>query len=149
MPMFNWEGVTKDGTSKKGVMEAGSKDEVETRLRQLQITPENVKKKAKGFEFKNPFGGTVDVKTLVVFTRQLATMIDAGLPLVQCLEILGGSEPNKVFKETLAGVKQSVESGTTFADALKKYPKIFDDLFVNLIAAVEMGCILYNILNRL
>ncbi len=149
MPMFNWEGVTKDGTSKKGVMEAGSKDEVETRLRQLQITPENVKKKAKGFEFKNPFGGTVDVKTLVVFTRQLATMIDAGLPLVQCLEILGGSEPNKVFKETLAGVKQSVESGTTFADALKKYPKIFDDLFVNLIAAGEMGGILDTILNRL
>ncbi len=149
MPMFNWEGVTKDGTSKKGVMEAGSQDEVETRLRQLQITPESVKKKGKALKIKNPFGGTVDTKTLVVFTRQLATMIDAGLPLVQCLEILGGSEPHKTFKETLLGVKQSVESGTTFADALKKYPKIFDDLFVNLIAAGEMGGILDTILNRL
>lgn len=149
MPLFNWEGSTKDGESKKGVMDAGSKEEVEDRLRQLSISPGTVKKKGKEFNFKLPFGGTVDTKTLVIFTRQLATMIDAGLPLVQCLEILAGSEPNKTMKETLLGIKQQVESGSTFADSLKRYPKIFDDLFVNLIAAGEMGGILDTILNRL
>jgi type IV pilus assembly protein PilC len=149
MPMFNWEGRTKEGEHRKGVMEAGNKDEVETRLRQLAITPETVKKKGREFKLSLYFGGTVPTKTLVIFTRQLATMIDAGLPLVQCLEILGGSEPNAVMKKTLAGIKGSVESGSTFADSLKKYPKIFDDLFVNLVAAGEMGGILDTILNRL
>lgn len=149
MPLFNWEGKTKDGDTKKGVMEAGSKDEVEGRLRQLQISPGKVSKKGAQLKFSNPFAGGVDVKTLVVFTRQLATMIDAGLPLVQCLEILAGAEPNKAFKETMLAVKGSVESGSTFADALKKHPKTFDNLFVNLIAAGEMGGILDTILNRL
>ena len=148
MPLYNWEGTTKDGGSKKGVMEAGSVQEVETRLRQLQITPDKVKKKGKSLAINNPFG-SVPVKTLVVFTRQLATMIDAGLPLVQCLDILSGSEPHQKFKETMIGVKQAVESGSTFADALKRYPKIFDELFVNLVAAGEMGGILDTILNRL
>ena len=149
MPLFNWEGRTKEGDSKRGVMDASTKDEVETRLRSLQITPEKVSRKRGELNIKIPFIGGVDHKTLVVFTRQLATMIDAGLPLVQCLDILAGSEPNKTFKDTLVGVKQSVEGGTTFADALKKYPKIFDDLFVNLVAAGEMGGILDTILNRL
>ena len=148
MPLYNWEGKTKDGDSKKGVMEAGSVDEVENRLRQLQINPGKVKKKGKELAFKNPFA-KVPVKTLVVFTRQLATMIDAGLPLVQCLDILAGSEPHALFKETMLAVKGSVESGATFADSLKKHPRVFDELFVNLVAAGEMGGILDTILNRL
>ena len=150
MPMFNWEGHTPNGDTKKGVMEAADAAEVEGRLRQIQITPEKVSKKAREISIRIPgFGGKVDTKTLVIFTRQLATMIDAGLPLVQCLDILSGSEPNKMFRDILLGVKATVESGTTFADALKKYPKIFDDLFVNLVAAGEMGGILDTILNRL
>lgn len=150
MPMYTWEGKTKDGQTKKGMMEAESPADVENRLRQLQIEPAKVAKKRKELALAIPgFGGGVDTKTLVVFTRQLATMIDAGLPLVQCLEILGGSEPHKTFRATLAKVKETVESGSTFADSLKKHPKIFDDLFVNLVAAGEMGGILDTILNRL
>ncbi len=151
MSMFAWEGKTKDGTAKKGVMDAASEGEVKERLQQLNIEPAKVsKKRAAGASFKIPgIGGGIDTKTLVIFTRQLATMIDAGLPLVQCLEILGGSEPHKFFKEVIGQVRQTVEGGNTFADALKKHPKIFDDLFVNLVAAGEMGGILDTILNRL
>ncbi len=150
MPVFVWEGRSKDGENKKGQMEAQNSTEVEQKLKQLNITPEKVAKKPAEFNIKIPgFGGNVDTKTLVIFTRQLATMIDAGLPLVQCLEILGNSEPNKAFKEILLGVKAQVETGSTFADALKKYPKVFDELFVNLVAAGEMGGILDTILNRL
>lgn len=150
MPMFQWEGTTKDGSSKQGAMEASSAVEVEDRLRSLSIEPTKVGKQKKSLQLKIPgLGGKVPVKTLVIFTRQMATMIDAGLPLVQCLEILGGSEPNKLFADTIASVKETVESGNTFADALKRHPKIFDDLFVNLVAAGEMGGILDTILNRL
>ena len=150
MPQYAWEGKTRDGTAKKGVMDAGSPSEVEERLKQLNIDPGKVAKKRAAFNLKIPgIGGTVDIKTLVIFSRQLATMIDAGLPLVQCLDILQGSEPNKMFKGVLINIKATVEGGTTFADALKKHPKIFDDLFVNLVAAGEMGGILDTILNRL
>jgi type IV pilus assembly protein PilC len=150
MPMYTWEGQTKDGQRKKGMMEAETPAEVENRLRQLQIEPGKVAKKRKDFQLKIPgIGGGVSTKTLVVFTRQLATMIDAGLPLVQCLDILSGSEPDKHFRATLIKVKETVEGGSTFADSLKKHPKIFDDLFVNLVAAGEMGGILDTILNRL
>jgi len=150
MPMFQWEGTAQDGSSKKGAMEAGSASEVEERLRSLSIDPTKVGKQKKDFQIKIPgVGGKVPVKTLVIFTRQMATMIDAGLPLVQCLEILGGSEPHRMFAETISSVKETVESGNTFADALKKHPKVFDDLFVNLVAAGEMGGILDTILNRL
>jgi len=131
-------------------MGAANAQEVESRLKQQQLTPEKVTKKRKDLKFDLPFlGKNVPVKTLVVFTRQLATMIDAGLPLVQCLEILGEGEPHPFFKKTLKEVRASVESGMTFADALKKHPKVFDNLFCNLVAAGELGGILDTILNRL
>src|SRR5690606_16803646 len=91
----------------------------------------------------------VETKDLVVFTRQFATMIDSGLPLVQCLDILSSQQENKTFKDVLIRVKESVEGGSTFADALSKHPKVFDQLYVNLVAAGEVGGILDTILNRL
>ena len=150
MPKFEWEGKTREGEIKKGVMEAPSVRQVEERLLILQITPGKIGKEGGGFNFTMPsFGGGVDTKTLVVFSRQLAVMIDAGLPLVQCLELLEGSEPNKRFKQTLTDIINELEGGSTFADSLKKHPKIFDDLWINLVAAGELGGILDTILNRL
>ncbi len=120
------------------------------RLRTQQLSPTKVKKKGGLDALSNlSFGGSVDPKDLVKFIRQFATMIDAGLPLVQCLEILGNQEPNKFFQTALRDIKSTVEQGATFSDALKRHPKIFDDLFVNLVAAGEVGGILDTILNRL
>ena len=149
MPKFSWEGKTRDGQTKTGVIEASSAGEVEAQLRAMQIVPTKVKKPLSAIEIRLPSFGGPNVKTLVVFTRQLATMIDAGLPLVQCLEILGSQEPDKSFQKTIYGIRAQVEAGATFADALKKYPKIFEALFVSLVAAGEVGGILDTILNRL
>jgi len=146
MAMFKWEGVTEDGTKKSGEMEANTAEDVQKRLSSQKITPQKVKAK---ISFDLSIGGSVDTKTLVVFSRQLATMIDAGLPLVQCLDILSAAEPNVTFKKTLIAIQGELEGGSTFADALKKHPKVFDDLWVNLIAAGELGGILDTILNRL
>jgi len=128
-------------------MEADSPDLVNSRLKAQQLSPVKVKKKPK--EFNLSFGSPVSEKELVVFIRQFATMIDAGLPLVQCLEILSSQGDNKAFNGILKEIKAYVEQGGTFSDALKKHPKIFDSLFVNLVAAGEMGGILDTILNRL
>jgi type IV pilus assembly protein PilC len=128
-------------------MEADDAEVVNTRLRQQNLNPVKVRKK--GIEIKLSFGGGVETKDLVTFTRLFATMIDAGLPLVQCLEILAGQQKNKIFAATLKDVKSSVEQGSTFSDALAKHPKIFDELFVNLVHAGEQGGILDNIMNRL
>jgi len=128
-------------------MEADSPDLVNSRLKAQQLSPVKVKKKPK--EFNLSFGSPVSEKELVVFIRQFATMIDAGLPLVQCLEILSSQGDNKAFNGVLKEIKAYVEQGGTFSDALKKHPKIFDSLFVNLVAAGEMGGILDTILNRL
>lgn len=149
MPMFDWEGQTHQGEFRRGVMEGTSVTEVESRLKQLQITPSKVKKKSKEININIPFLTRVGHKTLVVFTRQLATMIDAGLPLVQCLELLSQQEPDRNFQKVIISVKSSVEAGSTFAEALKKHPKVFDELYCNLVAAGEMGGILDTILNRL
>ena len=149
MPTFAWEGRGRDGELVTGVMEAGNAKDVEARLRDRQVSDAKVKRKAKELRIPMPFGGGVDQKTIVVFTRQMATMIDAGLPLVQCLELLSSQEPNRNFQKVLVSVKASVESGSTFSEALRKHPKIFDDLFVNLVGAGEMGGILDTILNRL
>jgi type IV pilus assembly protein PilC len=150
MPVFTWEGRTRQGTTKKGVIEATSEAAVMTQLRGQMIVPVKVKPKAKdlleGFDL---FKGSVKTRELVIFTRQFATMIDAGLPLVQCLEIQAGQQDNKAFKEILQAVKNDVEQGSTFADALRKHPKPFDQLYVNLVAAGEVGGILDTILNRL
>jgi type IV pilus assembly protein PilC len=120
---------------------------VQNRLRAQQLSPTRVKRKGAGFKLS--FGSGVDSKDLVKFVRQFATMIDAGLPLVQCLDILAGQEPNKVFQAALRDIKNTVEQGATFSDALRRHPKIFDDLFVNLVQAGEVGGILDTILQRL
>src|SRR5262249_15815147 len=104
-------------------------------------------KKPKEYNFT--IGSGVDPKELVQFTRQFATMIDAGLPLVQCLDILGNQTPNKIFAAALKDIKNTVEGGSTFSDELRKHPKIFDELYVNLVQAGELGGILDTILNRL
>ncbi len=148
MAEWVWEGRTRAGELRKGVLEAESEREVQQRLRQQNIMVEKVRQKRKGFSLAFLTGG-VSSAQLVVFVRQFATMIDAGLPLVQCLEILSSQEPNKYFKSVLLDVKQSVEGGATFADSLRRHPKVFDTLFVNLVAAGEIGGILDTILNRL
>jgi len=152
MAKFSWEGVTKSGQTLKGEMEAPRQDAVIAQLRRQGIQPGNVKERGKGLDFELRIPGfepKITSKDLVVFTRQFATMIDAGLPLVQCLDILGKQQENKTFKRILTKVKEDVESGSTFADALKKHPKAFDELYVNLVAAGEIGGILDTILNRL
>lgn len=144
MPVYTWEGKTRDGTIKKGEMEAAGVAAVNDFLRRQRITPTKVKAKP-----KDKRGKKVTKKELAIFVRQFATMIDAGLPLVQCLDILGSQQQNPTFKKILLAVKEDVEGGATFADSLKKHPKVFDTLFVNLIAAGEIGGILDTILNRL
>ncbi len=149
LPTFTWEGKTRTGEVKKGEMEASDADAVNARLRQMQITPSKVKKKAAQINIKLPGIGGVSQKDLVIFTRQFSTMIDAGLPLVQCLDILASQADNPTFRDVLAKVKGKVEQGATFADSLKDHPKVFDELYVQLVAAGEIGGILDTILNRL
>lgn len=152
MPKFNWEARSKTGAAQKGVMEAASAAIVEAQLRKIGFSNISISEVAKKTSFNLPsFGksGKVSTKDLVIFTRQFATMIDSGLPLVQCLEILSSQQENKTFKDILFKVKESVEGGSTFADALAKHPKAFDQLFVNLVAAGEVGGILDTILQRL
>lgn len=152
MPKFNWEARTRTGGTQKGVIEAATVDVVEAQLKKYGFSNITIKSEAKGLSFKLPkFGGgaKIEEKDLVVFTRQFSTMIDSGLPLVQCLEILASQQENKTFQDILYKVKESVESGSTFADALGKHPKAFDQLFVNLVAAGEIGGILDTILTRL
>ncbi len=149
MPVFAWEGRTRAGEVKKGTMEATAEPEVANRLRGQGITMSKAKKKAKDIEIKLPFGGGVSEKDIVVFTRQFATMIDAGLPIVQCLDILAGQAANKNFQRMLFEVKGSVEAGATLSEAMRKQPKAFNDLYVNLVQAGEVGGILDTILQRL
>ncbi len=153
MAKFRWEARGRTGSVQKGVMDAPSREMVEAQLKKFGFSGINIKEEGKGLsmEIKIPgLGGKkVQTKEIVVFTRQFATMIDSGLPLVQCLEILSSQQENKTFREVLVKVKESVEGGSTFADALARHPKVFDDLFVNLVAAGEVGGILDTILNRL
>jgi type IV pilus assembly protein PilC len=147
MAKFQWEATTRTGEKKRGVMESDTAEVVESRLRSDGLTVTRVKKEPT--QINIVIGSGVPPKDLQIFTRQLATMIDAGLPLVQCLDILASQTPNKIFARILSQVKLSVESGSTFSDALKKHPKVFDELYVNLVAAGEVGGILDTILNRL
>ena len=147
MAEFAWEARGRAGEVKKGVMEAETSDAVQTRLRAQNLNPVKVKKKGKALNLT--FGSPVSEKELVIFVRQFATMIDAGLPLVQCLEILAAQGDNKEFNAIIRDIKATVEEGATFSDALRRHPKIFDDLFTNLVQAGEMGGILDTILNRL
>jgi type IV pilus assembly protein PilC len=150
MASFKWEGRTRAGALQKGVIEADSQAAAQAMLAAQGVKSAILKKSFGSMEFKLPgLKPKVKTKDLVVFTRQFATMIDAGLPLVQCLDILSNQQPNRTFKEVLTSVKESVESGSTFADALAKHPRVFDRLFVNLIAAGEVGGILDTIMQRL
>jgi len=151
MAVFTWEGMKKTGEIVKGNIEAQNESAVVALLRQQDIRPINVKEKKAVFDISkfNLFKEKVKGKELAVFTRQFATMIDAGLPLVQCLEILGSQQQNKTFQKTIKDVKASVEGGSTFAAALKKHPDIFDSLYTNLVSAGEVGGMLDTILARL
>jgi type IV pilus assembly protein PilC len=147
-PVWVWKGVSKEGTERQGEMEAADADVVQARLRQMGVNPTKVKKKPIEISIDLSFG-KVPRKSLIIFTRQLATMIDAGLPLVQCLDILHTQQDHAGFKKAIGEVKSRVESGSTFADALRDHPKIFDELYRELVAAGEVGGILDTILNRL
>ena len=155
MPVFAYEGRTAGGDTRKGQLEAADAEAARSRLRQMSIQPTSLKKSGGlgGMELSIPTPNflkpKVGTKDLVVFVRQFATMIDSGLPLVQCLDIQAKQAPNPTFREQLTVIKEQVESGSTFADALKKFPNTFDDLFRNMIAAGEVGGILDTILNRL
>jgi len=153
MPVFAYEGRTSAGDVRKGEIEAPSQDAARNLLRQRQIQATSVKPKGGlgSIEIKMPafLEPKVGTKDLVIFTRQFATMIDSGLPLVQCLDIQSKQAPNPSFRKQLTVIKESVESGSTFADALGKFPDTFDDLFRNMVAAGEVGGILDTILNRL
>ena len=144
--VWKWSGKTKSGEVRAGEMEAGEASAVEARLRQMGIEPTKVRKKPT--EINLSFGG-VTTKDLLVFTRQFSVMIDAGLPLVQALDIIGTQADNPAFRKVLLTVKTRVESGSTFADALAEHPKAFDELFVQLVRAGEIGGILDTILQRL
>jgi len=151
MEVYAWEGRTRQGVIERGEIEAASEAAVRAQLRRQQILA--IKIKAKPRDLLKSLAlirkRRVKEKEIVIFTRQFATMIDAGLPLVQCLEILSSQQDNPTFKEILLKVKTDVESGSTFADALRKHPRVFNDLFCNLVAAGEAGGILDTILNRL
>jgi type IV pilus assembly protein PilC len=150
MPIYVWTAKTRSGDKKAGELEAASPDAVALHLKNMGLAPGKVKEKPKDISEILPFlAPKVTIKDLVVFTRQFAVMVDAGLPLVQCLQILADQQENLTMKKVLQAVKLDVESGSTFADALAKHPKVFDDLYVNLVAAGEIGGILDTILNRL
>lgn len=150
MPVFAYTGRTRQGQSVNGEMEASNAEAVVATLRKQQIITTSVRPKPKDIEIAIPgFGAKVSEKEVAIFTRQFSTMIDAGLPLVQCLEILASQQDNKTFQKVLIRVRQEVEGGATLAAALKKEPKTFSGLYANMVEAGEAGGILDTILNRL
>ena len=148
MPAYVFKGKTRAGAATSGERTADSKDAVIAMLRREQILVTSVKEKGKEIALPK-FGGGISHKDVAIFTRQFSVMIDAGLPLVQCLEILGTQQDNPGFQKVLLQVRQDVEGGSSLADAMKKHKKVFDDLFTNMIAAGEAGGILDTILKRL
>ena len=150
MPTFLYEGKTNTGEAKKGKIDADNEAAATSKLRNMGITPSMVKKAGLlQQDLSIPGTGGVSKKDLVIFTRQFATMIDSGLPLVQCLDIQAEQAQNPAFRKELVKIKETVEGGATFADALRKFPKTFDELYINLVSAGEIGGILDTILNRL
>jgi len=148
MPDYKYQGTSRSGGSVSGVMTASNKAELANLLKRQQITA--TKMTEKGKEFNMPtFGGGVNAKELAIFTRQFSVMIDAGLPLVQCLEILAGQQENKFFQKVLIGTRGQVEGGATLSAAMRSSPKVFDALYVNMVEAGETGGILDTILQRL
>jgi type IV pilus assembly protein PilC len=148
MPDYKYQGTNRGGSSVSGVMNAPSKSDLANMLKRQQITP--TKMTEKGKEFNIPvFGSGVNAKELAVFTRQFSVMIDAGLPLVQCLEILAGQQENKTFQKVLTATRSQVEGGATLSASMRSSPKVFDALYVNMVEAGETGGILDTILQRL
>lgn len=150
MPIFVWEATTKKGDLKKGEMDVTDEVTLRNLLRRQGFKSITVKKKPKELSEYLPFlKGKVKEKEIVVFARIFSTMINAGLPLIQCLDLLAKQEQNKAFAKIITAIKEDIEGGSTLYDALKKYPNVFDELFVNLVAAGESGGILDVILSRL
>jgi type IV pilus assembly protein PilC len=150
MPVFQWEGKDHLNQVQKGETEAATEQAVRSMLARQQIKPTKVKKKPKDlFENVSFLQPKILHQDIIIFCRQFSTMIDAGLPIIQCLDILQAQQDNKTFKKMLKDIKSSVESGQTLAESLKKYPEQFDELFVNMVAAGEAGGILDVILRRL
>jgi len=148
MPVFTYRGTNRAGATVSGELAAASKVELINNLKRQQINVTKMSEKGKEFNLPT-FGGGVDSKELAVFTRQFSVMIDAGLTLVQCLEILAGQQENKVFQKILTGTRSAVEGGSTLSAAMRQYEKVFDALYVNLVEAGETGGILDTILQRL
>ncbi|MGC1617691.1 MAG: type II secretion system F family protein [Candidatus Acidiferrum sp.] len=148
MPVFTYRGTNRSGGNVSGEVNATSKAELQNILRRQQITPTKMSQKGKEFSLPT-FGSGVNSKELAIFTRQFSVMIDAGLPLVQCLEILASQQENKTFQKVLTGTRGSVEGGATLSTAMRQYPKVFDSLYVNMVEAGETGGILDTILQRL
>jgi type IV pilus assembly protein PilC len=148
MPVFTYRGTNRSGGNVSGEVTATSKAELQNILRRQQITPTKMSEKGKEFNLPT-FGSGVSAKELAIFTRQFSVMIDAGLPLVQCLEILASQQENKMFQKVLTGTRGAVEGGATLSAAMRQYPKVFDSLYVNMVEAGETGGILDTILQRL
>jgi type IV pilus assembly protein PilC len=149
MPVFTFSGKDASGQKVSGERMAPNKQSLAQALRRERITPGAIREKGKEFAMPTFGSGTVKVKEIAVFFRQFSVMIDAGLPLVQCLEILAANQENQAFQKTLTGVRTTVEGGATLANAMRQYPKVFDDLTTNMIEAGETGGILDIILQRL
>src|SRR5437764_6336332 len=149
MPVFTFSGKDANGQKISGERMAPNKQALAQSLRRERITPGAIREKGKEFSMPTFGSGKVGVKDIAVFFRQFSVMIDAGLPLVQCLEILAANQENPTFKKTLTGVRTTVEGGATLANAMRGYPKVFDDLTTNMIEAGETGGILDVILQRL
>ena len=148
MPVFTYRGVNRMGTTVAGEREADSKAALQAMLRRENINVSKLSEKGKEFNIPT-FGTGVDEKELAIFTRQFSVMIDAGLPLVQCLEILAGQQENKTFQKMLNSVRASVEGGATLSVSMKQHDKVFDALYYNMVEAGETGGILDTILQRL
>jgi type IV pilus assembly protein PilC len=149
MPNFAWKGRTRAGKTEEGIVLADSKDAAAAILRRQQIQVTSLRPRERRIPLLPKLGGRVDSGKLSIFTRQFSVMLDAGLPLVQCLEILGAQQDHKVFKAIIDAVRTDVESGSSLADAMRRHPSAFDNLYVNMIAAGEAGGILDIILQRL
>src|SRR6195256_166194 len=149
MPVYTYRGTNRGGSAVSGEATATSKAELQNILRRQQITATKMSEKGKEFNLPTFGGGSVNAKELAVFTRQFSVMIDAGLPLVQCLEILAGQQENKFFQKVLTGTRSAVEGGATLSAAMRQFPKVFDGLYVNMVEAGETGGILDTILQRL
>src|SRR5207302_7871709 len=149
MPVFTFKGTDALGKRISGERVGESKAQVQHQLRRERITPKAIKEKGKEFALPKLGTGRVAVKDIAIFFRQFSVMIDAGLPLVQCLEILAGQQENKTFQKVLTGTRGAVEGGSTLSAAMRQHEKVFDQLYVNMVEAGETGGILDTILQRL